>query len=411
MQSAPTMDSVTSRQNWRSLIADVMKDTYLRRHQDQGGRLERGSGLFKAYLVETHADRDGDLDEKRLKHLLTEAFSRSVRVRRRVHLDTIESRFFRVSVGEGRTFMVDCTTPRYWSVETIIRSADADPIVRRLVRDGQHIDQLWLSGLLQERLPSAVQAEVRSISTGFGTRRPGSEFESDGGPADQAVDEDASHEGLAFRAMGADAQEALEIFRRSELRRKMAIQRVTARQRVVAPEPEVVPGEPVVKVAPLVGYSDLWYHGKLTLRGTANHALVDFMDLVRQKYAAGISAVEERLVGVSRGFLRGEPIQIVFEGVIGVPELVHAVEQRPDAFKLVFTHVEEVRGTTRFDVVDLHTGDDFKMDMRPVGTGTTRIEVLIGLSCCANVLPRLLTNLQQYVDATAACPVFDEAAR
>lgn len=122
-----------------------------------------------------------------------------------------------------------------------------------------------------------------------------------------------------------------------------------------------------------------------------------------------MQAVEARRVSVSseRG-VQGDVTEITFQNQLGVDQFRREVFGARSVFRLLLTwDSPSGPNSCRFDAMDMHAGVPVTITM----TEGERPRATISLpgNACGNIVPRLLVNLQQFVDATAACSAFESA--
>lgn len=373
-------------------------------------------GFFKQYMIEAHTDapRSDRSRHDKIQAILRRAAEGAYPAPKRpstsqknraILVDAIEPFVFWYQMGDAR-FVADCRGRRFWALETVDNAAESEGAVRAITRDGAILDQLWLPMGVQEALPRALGAEIKYVVAGSKSTRAGAEMSKhDGGylgdeESERADDDneylDSEPEDPGFRSAfsGTSAAKALlELRKNDEFRSLLATHRSTLRR----------------QSDDGVGLSTVWYSGKLTHRGTDWAAITETMRRVVQSYTAGIAAVEKLRIGTSE--FGGDHITFHLSPASGLdPDtIVSEVFARRSAFKLLMTWKQRVSATAWvFDGVDLHTGDSFQLTMTT--NASLRLHLALPDTACANLVPRLLSNLQQYVDATATCPAFEVPA-
>src|SRR5436305_1197079 len=122
------MLQITDRQSLYTALDDY---SLARREEINQHSLKKGSGLLKAFIIETSADSR----EQDVAPVLQQAGW---------NLRQIDSRLYEVT---GRTDQfqgyVDVLTPRYLVLLTTEQSSVSDPIIRRTVRNAIQLDNAW----------------------------------------------------------------------------------------------------------------------------------------------------------------------------------------------------------------------------------------------------------------------------
>lgn len=385
------------RRVWNRTVAKVCQDTYqMRRLQ----KMDYGTAMYKTYLVEAYEDRKA-LSNKKLRQLVEEIV-RTAYPRAELDLQMMEERFFFLQI-DNTAFVLEAQHPRFWRLETFEDSRQADAKVRKLLSRGNLLDKLWVPSSLQLGVGAATEADIRGLSTEHFPHRNRDRNKQ------KKFSEDEARQGL--KISGANAKSRFERLRKFEdFGRFLAVVRTELRSEDMALIETEDEGPP--EPAP-VALASIWYHGKITSRGTWFGGISTTISALVSMYSRGIDAVEKQSIQLQR---RTESVFETHGSSCGI-ELTHPIspdefqEQvlENEAFKLLATWAEVRDGSAEYDVVDLHTGDQLEIALTSTAD-SSRLSVSLGGDACANAVPRLLTNLQQFVDATATCPVFEEAA-
>ena len=385
-----------NRDIWRENMAEVCRRTYNRRREFD---LDRDAGLFKTYLVEVFDDRE-PLDNQNIRELLNSAINRAFQKEPQLVIRNPDDRFFFVIINDI-PFVIDCEHTRFWRVETFVNSADSDRVMRRLLSDGKFIDQLWLPTNTQLSIPHLTDGEIRRLAMGFGMQHSIEEDSEDEFEEDNKTTRQPS-ERHAFRISSSEAYRFYKELRKSDsLSRFLAIKRLEMR---VSSDMEEELFE--------TGLSSIWYHGKVTSRGTWYEGLQSVLSSIVKVYKKGIDAVDSRRIFIENSNhlkrVGGGPINIGVDASFVTPSLLeHVFTDNSKAFKLIVVWREDIdESISRFELLDRHTGHDFSFIYRKINNRLAHLEVELSTSACANVVPRLVTNLQQHLDANATCSLF-----
>lgn len=381
-----TQHKPLDRNHWQLKMADICRDTYNMR---QNKRMPYKTGMFKSYLVEAYEDRE-QLDDIALKDLI-KGIVKSIYPQDKPIIEQSDERFFHV-ILEKQPFVFDCKESRFWRIETDIVSKDSDAILKKLVTNGQWLDQLWLPSSLQISIPRKLGAEIRALSTGFG------------------LDKEKDDDDFSFEKDGESSElfdkHSIRISSTKTLEMYEALKKVSSFSRHVA----ITRTETRWENNGLIALSSVWFQGKITSRGTWFEGLQGIISRTIELYRMGIGSVDECRIGIWEKQVKGKPIFIEFSSNSSFrADLFESIiDHYSKFFKLIITWREDVSDDCSvFDMVDRHTGDSFTLVFRNSDTDLVRLELSISSRSCSNLVPRLLTNIQHYVDATASCALFE----
>ena len=378
---------------WEEFAKDACASAYRDLRDD--GELEDGKTLLKRYLVEAHTDyghRNAAASE-RVADLLDAVATEMKRGDNTLEVDVLGHMFFRLSYG-GATCFLDASEIRYWSLETFERSGDVDSWVRRLTTNGDRLDQVWLPISFQQSLSGFLQAEVKRVSASF--KRYSERAASARYDGTREADEEPE-DGLIARFGGPDGvamyQQVAEL---PQFRNSVALYKSTLRSR-----------PPAALGIDGASLSTVWYSGKMTQRGAWWDALQQTPKALVSAYRAGMKAVDDRKIGIPDNGVRGDFIQFDLGTAVPVETFREEVFGRRSIFRLLLTWEKASGDWVQFDAVDLHAGAPIQLLLEQRRDGQT-LRMVVPEDACGNVVPRLLTNLQQFVSALAMCRTFED---
>lgn len=273
------------------------------------------------------------------------------------------------------SFLVDVLTPRYWLFHTSAAAAWAGKFIRDTVSSSADLDRCWFPWELLKQL----------MKTGSRPKWFKSDFlGNDLLPADNV---DARRMRMQFE--GDAASDVLEILAGSDPR----LTRATALSQIAT---EVS--------APGLGRNDelVTNAGRFVARGGSFELHVGFVGQAIRTYAELVGKTEERY-SYRWEALEGRGVR--FEGEPVLVELGREVEDMDRFVSGLFAAREPFRlwavpnfvseSYVEAEVVDLHVGQHFRMDISP-----TMLRLYLPTSACGNTVMRLVTNLQHRYNAT-----------
>lgn len=264
---------------------------------------------------------------------------------------------------------LDTLNPRFWQLHSTSPAEEVARAVRAVVAGDPRLDTAWLPKALLRTL----DGEHLWVKSAF--------------EADELLGSDVSARRWRARFEG-DAPEGLfDHLRGTEYERAVALTGLGSRVR------ESKVGQAVV-IADFQG-------AFVTGQGDFSVAASAIWNMVRH-YEQWVRALEDRHRLSSRALegsgvmVEGEVATISFgRDIENLDRLVQGLFSAKEPFRL-WGVPERTPGGWFADVVDLHVGHPMRMDILP-----DRIRVLLEPGTCGNTLARLLTNLQQRLDARA----------
>lgn len=272
--------------------------------------------------------------------------------------------------SDGVVGFLDTLNPRFWQLHSTSPADQVARAVRTVVAGDPRLDTAWLPKTLLREL----DGEHLWVKSAF--------------EADELLGSDVSARRWRARFEGDAPEGLLDLLRDTEYERAASLTGLGSLVR----EPDI--GEAVV-VADFQG-------AFVTGQGDFSVAASVVWNLVR-RYEQWVRALENRHRLSSRA-LEGSGVTI--EGDVATISFGRDVENLARLVEGLFTAKEPFRlwgvpertpGGWFADAVDLHVGHPLRMDIL-----SDRIRVLLEPQTCGNTLARLLTNLQQRLDARAA---------
>ena len=271
--------------------------------------------------------------------------------------------------GDRMVGFLDTLNPRFWQLHSTSPADEVARVVRTMVAGDARLDTAWLpKSLLRE-----LDGEHLWVKSAF--------------EADELLGSEVSARRWRARFEGDAPEGLLDLLRNTEYERAASLTGLGS----LVSEPEI--GQAVV-VADFQG-------AFVTGQGDFSVAASAVWNVVRQ-YEAWVEALEDRH-RLSSQVLEGSGITI--GGDVATINFGREVEDLDRLVAGLFTAKEPFRlwgvpertdGGWFADVVDLHVGHPLRMDIL-----SDRVRVLLESETCGNTLARLLTNLQQRLDARA----------
>lgn len=358
--------------------------------------MDDNSGLYKSYLVEAHCD-SGRLSHEDTRTVIREILDRSFpNILHNVY--EISDRFFSIEINNDSQMIIDCEKSRIWKIETCIASKKSESILNKIMKKGLFLDNLWLPSSIQLSIPRIMNSQIRGLSTAFG-RDKSEETEID------EQDQNLDIESIEKHSIKISSPNAVSIYNKlneiPEFAKHIAVTRLETRSI------ERIENEPNA-----VALSSIWYNGKITSRGTWFDHLDDTISTVSEKYMIGLNNIDSDRITLAKNKFSGDLIPIVIPNTcISFLELKKYISTNINIFKLIVAWTDEINDATyKMDLIDCHTNDTFVMHVN-LSENTIVLKIDLDSKACANVVPRLLTNIQQYINATAFCPIFESINR
>lgn len=273
--------------------------------------------------------------------------------------------------GAEHKVFVDTLNPRFWQLHTTAPAGEVNRLVRKVIATDCRLDTGWLPTRLLRQL-----------------------------------DGHQHHLRLAF-----DADDLLG--------RDQAVRRTRVRFEGEAPEglldllgsdPTYAGTTSVTAVGSRVGGGDVGtaqlvadYRGAfVTAAGDFEVAANAIWRLV-DRYEAFVTSLEERYRSVVEPIdadsltLDGDVAVITFGRTVDVERLLSGLFLAKEPFRLWGVPREVEAGEWAVEAVDLHVGQPLRLEFSP-----SEVRVMLEPETCGNTLARLLTNLQQHLDARTA---------
>ena len=272
--------------------------------------------------------------------------------------------------GGGMVGFLDTLNPRFWQLHSTSSADEVARVVRAVVAGDARLDTAWLPKTLLREL----DGEHLWVKSAF--------------EADELLGSEVSARRWRARFEGVAPEGLLDLLRNTEYERAASL----TGARLARPRAEI--GDAAV-VADFQG-------AFVTGQGDFSVAASAVWNMVR-RYEQWVRALEDRHRMSSRA-LKGSGVTL--EGDVATISFGRDVEDLDRLVEGLFTAKEPFRlwgvpertdGGWFADAVDLHVGHPLRMDIL-----TDRVRILLEPETCGNTLARLVTNLQQRLDARAA---------
>jgi hypothetical protein len=324
-----------------------------------GGRVPPGRA--KTRVLEAHAPEPSGDGVAVLVRALAE--------RSGLHADLVGDELWWLA-GDGTVGFLDTLNPRFWQLHSTSPADEVARTVRAVVAGDPRLDTAWLPKTLLRDL----DGEHLWVKSAF--------------QADELLGSDVSARRWRARFEGDAPEGLLDLLDGTEYERAAALTGLGSHVR----EPNI--GEALV----VVDFQGAFVTGQ----GDFSVAASAIWNMVR-RYERWVRALEDRHRLSSRalegsGFtVEGDVATIHFgRDVENLDRLVEGLFTAKEPFRL-WGVPERTHGGWFADAVDLHVGHPMRIDIL-----SDRVRVLLGPETCGNTLARLLTNLQQRLDARAA---------
>ena len=271
--------------------------------------------------------------------------------------------------GDSVVAYLDTLNPRFWQLHSTSPVDEVARLVRVLVTTDARVDTAWLP----KHLLQTLDGEHVWVKSAF--------------EADELLGADSAARRWRARFEGHAPEGLLRLLEGSQYEQAASLTGVGSR----LTEPGI--GNAVV----VANYQGAF----LTGQGSFSVAASAVWNLVR-RYEEWVRQLESRHRLTSRAL---EPTGVVVEGDVAtitfgtevedLDRLVEGLFNAKEPFRL-WAVPERVADGWYADAVDLHVGHPFRIDILP-----DRVRVLLEPETCGNTLARLLTNLQQRLDARA----------
>jgi hypothetical protein len=283
--------------------------------------------------------------------------------------------------GRDLVAFVDTLNPRFWQLHSTSSAVLLQRIVRRILFGDARLDAAWFPTALLRELEGA-HSFIRSS------------FQ-----ADELLGDDVSARRWRARFEGDTPEDLLEL---------LATDDRYGRTATVTQIGSLVEEPSVGRAAVIADYQGLFVTG----RGDFSVAASAAWNLI-SRYEEWVTALEERHRVIASPLggaaLNVSPLDgggLTVKGDVATIEFGRDVEDLDRLVEGLFTAKEPFRlwavprraGDNEWtaDAVDLHVGQPLRMQISP-----HRVRVLLEPETCGNTLARLLTNLQQRLDARA----------
>lgn len=357
--------AVTGRADLDYYLGQSLLSDYYERDQ---GRVRQVSTSLKTYLIEAHLGSE--------PHVELAKFFPVVR-------PTQDERLYLVNDERGDAYFVDALDERLPLVHTIGHTNLTDGTLAKLTRT-PGFDRAWLPS----RLLLGMQVG-RLIGFRFFHQRnvPGLE---DSVEARELAKELGRAAAPPFRmsvSEYAHAARELELLREVlPLGRRAAIESLSWRS---TPSTD---GEGFI-------HNQVWSSGKVAAYGTSWAAHLNNVFLLRDLYRDALTSLEATsALSWDEGALKGELLEVAFEHetVLDPRELARALTYGAEPFRLLGMHIDTAEGVL-VQAVDLHVGHRVDIEV-------TRqfLRVTLPQGTCANVVLRLLLNVERHLSAELA---------
>lgn len=319
-------------------------------------------GQVKVRLIEAHAPEPGEAGSRHLLSGLAKEMGLSLQ---------LFSEDLHILAGDQIVLAVDSLDARFWHVYSTSSKTQVERVLKRVLSTTTQLDSAWMPrSLLQEIdgthrwLKSSFEGE-ELLGPDAPARKWRARFEGDGPDAllDLLAREDQYARASALTAIGASITE---------------------------------PGIGVANVAADWRGNFIIGHGEFSAGASVVARAAD-------RYAAFVTGLESghqlRFAGAPDGAtgiaLNGDVAVLWFdEAIRDVERVVDRLFAAKEPFRLWAVPRQVSEHEWEANAVDLHVGQPLRLEISP-----NRVRVLLGENTCGNTLARLLTNLQQHLDA------------
>ncbi|WP_271397069.1 hypothetical protein [Salinicoccus roseus] len=337
--------------------------------------------LIKSYIIENHM-----IDNEMNKNSLTQQYLNDWKSRSSIKDDikvkeTNDENLVTVIMNEDEYYF-DIRDSRFWIISSNAKAVETDKLHQNLLRDNS-MDSIWLPSSYIYSLRYEEIGKMYSIGINY------KELISEKDEDLQINKYLNQSEDLSLDLSRNKASAVLDILRDSDIKHNLAYDKISI---INSTYEENYENTNFV-------LNDLKFNGKVTARGNSYSHHLDTLNKLLGDYSYKIKNLEEKL-----------PIKLEhgISGNIGVIELSHEVtlsklakvlsDGKPP-FKLWGTPIWKNENTCELFLIDLHNGNyakNLNIKLRP-----NRIYITLSNNSCGNTISRLLTNINQYIDATA----------
>lgn len=143
---------------------------------------------------------------------------------------------------------------------------------------------------------------------------------------------------------------------------------------------------------------EVFFDGKITVnKGTDIEEHIHFVDEIIDDYSAKMNQIEEKRMSLKEvvdGFkINGSPFELKFSKKHNLEKLSEKLISSTKPFRLWGVIHDRTNDFLRISGVDTHTGDSFSLDLMP-----EYARLYLPEKACGNVVFRLYTNIQHYLD-------------
>lgn len=341
------------------------------------GRYAKGRNLVKSYLVEANAPEVGKAADGVHSFFTRAAVPTPLKI-----VPTDDPVIYRLAIGARRVeFFLDTLDTRFWMLHTVSSATLADNAIRSLVHRSTFLDAFWFPTRQLEAWTGDLGVP-RSMTAKFALRT---------GMYQESLPEDDFLDNSFYLRIGShgDARQSWHPFQGSDvLAPRLALWAVKLSMSV---------GE-----AEVTTVSDVTANGKVTSRGNSFRLHQQALHLLTQRYSSMIEGWENQFrLGWTKDdrALRpfGSTAVFLFPEVLEEDHYISLLTRLfscAEPFRIFGIPARQSSGRTSVKGVDLHTGGKIDFEVTP-----SFIRAYLYPSTCGNVLARLLTNLQHFVDA------------
>jgi hypothetical protein len=359
--------AVRGRADLEAYLGQSLLSEYFER---QEGRTRQVATSLKTYMVEAHLAGDG-------RGLLANAFERVE--------NTGDDLLFRAYDNSGEVYFVDALDPRLPHVHTIGHTNVTDATMAKVTRQ-PGADRCWLPSrlLLGTQLGRLIgfrffhQRTVAGLFDSEESRQLAKELGRTSAPPFRMSVSEYAH---ADREL-ASLRELLPLGRRA------AVDSLSWRTAEGTGSDGFI-------------HDQVWGTGKIAAYGTSWPAHLNNVFLLRDLYRDALELLEDGYaIRDAETGTEGELLNIWFAepGVVVDPRaLMDHICSGQEPFRLVGTYAETSPGRYLGHLVDLHVGDPVTLEL-----SKDALRVHLPAGSCANVLMRLLLNVERHLTAEVA---------
>jgi len=352
-----------------SFLEDHMSKTYEKIKSE--GEYEYGKNLLKTYIIESNH-----------KNIMT--FLQSLNGGASINWNKIDKTAYILDYKKAETevnFYIDSTNARFWSFHTISSAKDTDWILNKLIQPlMSRLDNLWLDRNSLQNIKTQHADYTKSIGVQY---RHGDVF-----PTTDFGDS------FSLRANGIPSDILYDLFTTDPRLSNLFALSSVGFKKIYRPDESLKPN---------LLLEDVYYQGKFTVKGTSIYEHISTVSDIRDKYERDLAIIENEY-NISYpesggGFtIKGAPLCIDFKKEIEDMELfIQTIFTAREPFRISGFDTKLESGTYLLSCLDLHNGDDFRLEVTP-----NWIRIYLPHDACGNTIMRFLCNLQRYYDANAS---------